>query len=71
MTETEAIEIAARHAKQQGWTWLEPVECKLNKRWFSQPVYVIRTNTGNRGCNILMMIDATEGTVTEARFLPR
>lgn len=71
MTEADAIDIAVKHAEQQGWPWLEPVECKRQKRWLSNAVYVIRTNAGKRGANVVLTIDAVDGKVKEARFLSR
>jgi hypothetical protein len=71
VTETDAIQIAAKHAEQQGWPWIEPVECKLRRRWFSCAVYVLRTNADKRGANIVMTIDAENGRVLEARILSR
>ncbi|MBM3273434.1 hypothetical protein FJY94_09435 [Candidatus Kaiserbacteria bacterium] len=71
MTEADAIDIAAKHAEQQGWPWLEPVECIRRKRWFSNAVYVIRTNADKRGANVVLTVDAVDGEVREAQFLKR
>ena len=71
VTEADAIEIAAKHAKQQGWPWLEPIECKRQEPWFANAVFVIRTNADKRGANVVLTIDALDGEVREARFLSR
>lgn len=71
MSEVNAIDIAKKYADQQGWTWLEPVECKLRKRWFTHATILIRTNAGSRGINIVMTIDAVDGKVIDARMLKR
>jgi hypothetical protein len=71
VTEADAINIAAKYAQEQGWPWLEPVVCRRRKRWFSNGVFVIRTNAGMRGGNVVLTIDATDGKVREAQFLRR
>jgi hypothetical protein len=71
VTEAEAIEIAFSHAQKQGWTWLQPVHCQLRSRWFGNAVYVIRSSADKRGANVEVTIDAEDGTIKDARFLPR
>ncbi len=71
MTKQEAIDIAASHAREMGWTWLEPVVCEGNLLWIFFPVYVVRTNVGLRGVNVVIKINATDGTIMGANFLPR
>ena len=71
MTEQEAIAVAAKYAREQAWTWLEPVECRRKSRWFQKPVFEIRTNASSRGSNIVVTVDAIDGTIVRANFLPR
>ena len=71
VSEGRALAIAKEHAEDRQWPWLEPVECKLETGSSPQGIYVIRTNTRGRGCNVVMQVDASDGTITKSNFLPR
>ena len=71
MTETEALEVAAQIALDNGWPWLEPVQIVLKKSIFRSSKWAIRTNHDNLGCNICIEIDNDKGVVVKAVFLPR
>ena len=70
MTEEYILEVARRYADQRGWTWLDPVEIRAVS-WASLPAFQVDTNVGNRGLNISIILDAADGSVMHAGFLPR
>ena len=71
MNEKDIVEIAANYAHEHSWPWLEPIEIRRRSRWFRNAVYLIRSNTGRRGSNVVMMIDAVDGAIKRASFLKR
>ena len=71
MTETEAIEIAAKYAEKRGWPWLEPIVCQRSIPRSTDAQYLIRTNARKRGANVIITVDPTLGAVTDAKFLAR
>ncbi len=71
MSERDAIEIAAEYAQKQGWTWLEPVECRRRFRWFRNLRYVVHTNRAMLGVNVVVEVDAISGAIISAHFRGR
>jgi hypothetical protein len=71
MTKEQAITISAKYAEQQGWPWLQPIECKRAFPWCFKADYLIRSLADHRGQNVVMTIDAVDGTIKNARFVSR
>lgn len=71
MTEDEAVETARAYARKEGWPWLTPIECRRKSGWFCNSVYVVRTNKGRRGANVIAIIDEVTGDIIESHFLRR
>ncbi len=71
MTDTEALDLAKQIAADNGWVWLEPISVRYKKRWLRGSVWIINSNTNERGCNVHIEIDASSGRVINASFWPR
>ena len=66
-----ALDIAQRHAAEQGWPWHEPVSVELERPWLRRPRWQIISNAGCRGSNVFVTIDARTGVIRNAGFGPR
>ena len=73
MTQDQAIAATKKLADEKGWTWLEPVEARLRKRWifWGPRRWDILSNCRGRGCNVHVVIDDETGAVCEQAYLPR
>ena len=73
ISEQEAIEIARRVAAEKGWRWREPVKARRTRTWIfiGRAEWEVRTNAEMRGTNVLVVVDAQDGTVVRAAYLPR
>lgn len=66
MDESEVIEMAKRIARDENWTWVEPVRVELTGE-----VWILRTNYKERGQNIHIEIIDSTGKVLTKRFMNR
>ena len=73
ISEQDAVATARRLAEERGWRWEEPVHVSRRRSLvlFGRVSYEIRTNADRRGCNVRVVLDADDGTVVEAHWLPR
>jgi hypothetical protein len=73
ITSEDAIARARRVADERGWPWQEPVHVARRRAYvfFGGVTYEIRTNATTRGQNARIVVDAEDGSVLEARWLPR
>jgi hypothetical protein len=73
MARDEIIALARAVVEKEGWTWLEPVDARLVRRFgfFGGRHWRVTTNYRKRGCNARIEIDDETGTVLNKRFLPR
>jgi hypothetical protein len=72
MTEEEAIEIAKRTAKQEGWAWIDPAYARLRRRWFRPGgQWRIYSNRLMKGPKVRVFIDDETGEVLEKGYIPR
>jgi hypothetical protein len=69
----EAIERARRCAEERGWVWLEPVIVNRSRAFVlvGRVRYEVRTNAEMRGSNARVVVDAEDGSIAEAHWLPR
>ena len=69
----DAVARARRVAEERGWPWTEPVHVAPRRAYvlFGRASYEIRTNAAMRGQNARIVIDAEDGSVIEAHWLPR
>jgi hypothetical protein len=65
------LEVARNVADACSWTWLEPVEIRLESEGDEGRVWVVQTNCGRRGMNIRIAIRESDFSVVRAGFLPR
>ncbi|MBN2302366.1 MAG: hypothetical protein JXN60_07625 [Lentisphaerae bacterium] len=73
ITEKQAIMIAKRVAKCEGWTWLAPVSVSRRlsrKTTRAKKVYELVVNTHINGydCNLCVVIDQETGDVLDGHF---
>jgi hypothetical protein len=66
ITRSEAQAIARTHADARGWPWTEPVTVHRAFR-----AWRVCTNTGSRGGNVRVRVDAFSGEVRRSGFAPR
>lgn len=73
ISKEEAIERAREAAVERGWRWEEPISAKLVEAglFSGRDQWEIRTNSMRRGSNARIVIDATDGSVVAAFWLPR
>lgn len=73
ITRDEAIAIARQAAVDRGWRWEEPVSAERGRTWllFGRHKWEVRTNTQRRGANARFVIDAIDGHLLQAVWLPR
>lgn len=69
----EAIERARRCVEERGWVWREPVHVTRSRAFvlLGRVRYEVRTNAEMRGSNARIVVDAEDGSITEAHWLPR
>jgi hypothetical protein len=69
----EAIERARRCAQERGWVWCEPVRVTQSRAFVlgGRLRYEVRTNAEMRGTNARIVVDAEDGSIIEAHWLPR
>jgi hypothetical protein len=68
-----AAEEARRCAEEGGWVWREPVIVKRSRAFVlvGRVCYEVRTNAEMRGSNARIVVDAEDGSIAEAHWLPR
>ena len=67
----DAIEIARSRAAEMGWAFAEPLEVVHRRGWFGRgDRFEIETNAGKRGTKARFVIDATTGTIADAKIVP-
>jgi hypothetical protein len=73
ISEEDAIEIARGVAVEKGWRWREPVRARRTRSWIfiGRAEWEVRTNADMRGTNVRVVVDAQDGTVLQAAYLPR
>jgi len=73
MTRDEAISIARAAAESEGWPWLEPIHARIERAGplFGRRAWRIMSNSGSRGCNVIIAIDDATGHVMSRRFASR
>lgn len=74
MIEREAaIEIARARAHANGWSFVEPLEVVVRRRWLSGAAlrFEITTNAGKRGTKARFVVDAESGAVVAEGYVPR
>ncbi len=70
--EAAAIAIARATAKQEGWSFVEPVAATLRRVWSgSGGRWEIRTHAMGRGAMARFVIDASDGRVIDKGYIPR
>lgn len=69
----EALQRARRCAEERGWVWQEPVRVTRSRAFIlvGRLRYDVWTNAEMRGCNARIVVDADDGSITEAHWLPR
>ena len=69
----EAIERAQKAVEERGWRWQEPVHVNRTRAYFvfGRVTNDVRTNADSLGGNARVVIDADDGTVLGAYWLPR
>jgi hypothetical protein len=70
LNQTEAIETAIKTTARNGWPWLGQVRAVRKKSLFREPIWRVRTNCEERGCNVYVEIDDASGAILKALFLP-
>jgi hypothetical protein len=73
ISEADAILRARDSATERGWEWREPVHVSRQRAYvfFGRLSYEVRSNADSRGCNVRVVVDAEDGSVKEAFWLPR
>jgi len=71
MTESEVLAIAKQRASESGWPWLDPVQIRRRTSCLGNRYWSVWTNSGNRGCNVRLVIDDATQSIKTAAFLPR
>lgn len=69
----DAIERARRCAEDRGWLWREPVRVTRSRAFvvLGRVRYEVWTNAEMRGSNARIVVDAEDGSIVEAYWLPR
>lgn len=71
VTEDEAIQIAKQTAEVQGWPWVGEVLIDREQLAEGHYAWTIKSNAGALGRNVLVTVDAKDGSVLNRRFWPR
>jgi hypothetical protein len=71
ISETEALDLARSIAATNQWQWLPPVSVKCKRRFFRTPLWVIHSNSEQKGCNVHIELDSISGEIVKAAFWPR
>jgi hypothetical protein len=73
ISEQDALRRARRPADERGWRWEEPVRVQLSRAYVvaGKATFEVWTNASCLGCNVRIVIDAEDGAVLEAYWLPR
>ena len=68
-----ATERARRCAEERGWPWREPIRVTRSCGFvfLGRVRYEVRTNVEMRGSNARIVVDAEDGSIIEAHWLPR
>lgn len=69
----DAIARARRCAEERGWVWCEPVRVTRSRAFvlLGRVRYQVWTNAEMRGTNARIVVDAEDGSIVEAHWLPR
>jgi hypothetical protein len=73
MTRDEAIALAKKTADSEGWFWKEPIFAKRERPFifFGQLMWVVMSNSQNRGGNVFVRINDKTGEILSKGFAPR
>lgn len=69
----DAIARARAVALERGWPWREPVRVHREFAFvlFGRMRWVVETNAEHRGANVRVVVDAEDGEIVLAAYLPR
>ena len=75
MTESEAIDLAKRVAKAEGWAWIEPARTAFSRPWFGKDKgkgrWVVFSNAIGFGAIARVVIDDQTGAVLDKGYISR
>ena len=73
ISKADAIERARACAIERGWEWREPIHASRQRLYIflGRLCYEVRSNVDWLGCNVRVVVDAEDGSVREAYWLPR
>jgi hypothetical protein len=73
ISEQQAVERARSIARERGWTWREPVRVTRSRRFvlFGRERWSVRSNANMRGAIVFVVIDAHDGALLHAGYVPR
>jgi len=73
LDEGTAIARARAVAAERGWRWEAPIKARRSRTWWplGRRTWVVWSNAGCRGCNVLVELEASTGQVLRAAWLPR
>lgn len=73
ISEADAIRHARDLARERGWEWREPLRVSRYRPYvfFGRLCYEVRSNADSLGCNVRVVVDAEDGSVKDASWLPR
>jgi hypothetical protein len=68
----EAIEIARKRAKQNGWAFAAPINIEHRRGWFGgMDRFEIETNAGKKGTKAKFVINASTGEIISEGYISR
>ncbi len=62
----QAEALARRECEDRGWPWSTPIRIRRRRDG-----YIVWTNAGMRGGNVIISVDGRTGEVTYAFYAPR
>lgn len=73
LDEGTAIARARAVAAERGWRWEAPIKARRSRTWWplGRRTWEVRTNAERIGCNVVVVLDAANGRVVRAAWLPR
>lgn len=73
LSEQDALARARALAEERGWPWLEPVEVSRERSLVvvGRERWVVTTHVGYRGASARIVMNADDGSIVSAGYLPR
>ena len=73
MTADEAIAIAKEHARDHGWTWLDPASARRRVPWFRSKGarWEILSHAAGLGPKVRVIVDEDTRAVIDSGYVPR